>query len=395
MNRKVLWVGDAGVATGFERCTRAACNALHARGWEVRVLGINHGGDPHDYDYPVYPAARPFRREDAFGTVRLPHMVREHDPDVVVLLNDPWNIPAYMRQLECADYQGVTVGWIAVDGNNCRGGALGGLDLAVFWTQFAANEARSGGYEGASAVVPLGVDLEVFQARDRKEARSKERIGIERFSDSFIVGNVNRNQPRKRLDLTIQYFAEWVQEHGIEDAALFLHVCPTGDQGYDLRQLADYYGLAGRVVLSEPDIGNGAPEGALAWMYACMDAMITTTQGEGFGLTQLEGMACGIPQIVPDWSALGEWTQGAALRVPCTSTIATPNGINAIGGIADKAQCIAALDRLYRDGALRHELSCAGMKLASSDCYRWDNVGAAFVQAVKSVLQKPVLKVAS
>jgi hypothetical protein len=34
------------------------------------------------------------------------------------------------------------VGAIAVDGKNCRGADLNGLDHVIFWTKFAEDEAR-------------------------------------------------------------------------------------------------------------------------------------------------------------------------------------------------------------------------------------------------------------
>lgn len=55
--RRLLWIGDAGAATGFERSTRHVCGALHGP-FDVHVLGLNHNGDPTpQYPFPVYPCA--------------------------------------------------------------------------------------------------------------------------------------------------------------------------------------------------------------------------------------------------------------------------------------------------------------------------------------------------
>jgi glycosyltransferase involved in cell wall biosynthesis len=101
----------------------------------------------------------------------------------------------------------------------------------------------------------------------------------------------------------------------------------------------------------------------------------------------MEGMACGIPQIVPDWAALGEWTTGAALKVPCTEIACTPNMINVVGGIPSRRATIEALDLLYRDRNLRSQYSKAGLELVHRQQYRWEEVGQSFADAIEMVLQ--------
>ncbi len=377
---RLLWVGDAGVATGFARVTHGICDVLRHR-WDLHVLGINYTGDPHPFPFPIYPA-RTITGGDAFGVARTAKLATYLKPDIIVALNDPWNIPAYMSKAgNCP-----VIASMPVDGLNCRGRELNGLAGAVFWTKFGLAEAHRGGYTGPAAVIPLGVDLEIFKPGDRAAARTALGLPPRLRESGFIVGNVNRNQPRKRLDLTIGYFAEWIRTNKIADAYLYLHVAPTGDQGYDVNQLATYYGIASRLIIAEPDIGHGVDEEKLAQTYQAFDVQLSTTQGEGFGLTTLEGMACGIPQIVPDWAALGEIFADAAILIPCTTTACTPNNINAIGGIADRAETIDALDGLYRHPEARENLSARGILLVGRDCYRWPQIGQRFAEVVDAAL---------
>lgn len=106
----------------------------------------------------------------------------------------------------------------------------------------------------------------------------------------------------------------------------------------------------------------------------------------------MEGMACGIPQIAPDWAALGEWAKGAACLIPCTTQAVTPSNINVIGGIADKEKTIRALNEMYCDIAMRKEHSEQGLALVNRDEYRWDSVGRAFQEAVESALYPRIVK---
>lgn len=379
--RKLLWIGDAACDSGFARATHYTLETLR-KTWDVSVLGLNYRGDPHDYPYPIYPC---FPGGDIFGFGRIHELIGKIGPDVVVVQNDPWNLPEYMKLTPSIP----TIGALAVDGKNCAGRGLNGLALAIFWTQFALNEARRGGYMGPAAVVPLGVDLKVYYPEDQAKVRhlilgpkAEARMG----QDAFIVGNVNRNQPRKRLDLCISYFAEWVKTREVKNAYLYLHVAPTGDDGYDCAQLASYYGIQSRLILAQPDPFHGATEEQLRMTYNCFDVMFTTTQGEGWGLPTLEGMACGIPQIVPDWSALGEWASEGALMVPCTTIAVTPNKINVIGGVMDREEGICALDRIYRDTDARYRYQEAARKTACQPEYRWEAIGEAFTKAIDEAM---------
>lgn len=384
---KILWVGDAAAATGFARATHAACDALHARGHEVHVLGLNYFGDPHEYPYNLYPAARANRsNEDGFGVARCGELAGTLDPDVVVIVQDHWNMPPYFEALP----DGVpVVGVFCLDGKNMNAATCGlnALRGAVFSTKFGADEARLGGYTGPSKVVGYGVDIDVFQPGDRAMARASAGFPPE-AQDGFIVGTVCRNHPRKRLDLTIRYFAKWLDERDYDDAYLFIHAMGTGGQGYNLKQLATFYSVGGnqrrRLLLTpDVDIATGFDEQQLVGMYQAMDVYVNTSQGEGWGLPVMEAMACGIPCIVPKWSALAEWAADASLQVPCTSYAHTPGGVNVLGGIPDERQFIKALDTLYDATKPGEELTTAGLVLTSRDEYRWANIGKRYAEVLE------------
>lgn len=390
--RKLLWVGDAGCPSGFARATHEILNVLRET-WDVYVLGMNYRGDPDGF--PEFLRGRIWACApggDALGVGRLIWMMDNVKPDVVLFQNDPWHIKYYTAQLDKfkKEYGHVTrVGAIAVDGKNCQGAAMNGLDAAVFWTQFGVDEARQGGYKKPASVVPLGVDSSFYTPGDRAEARRRRKFP-ESHVDAFVVGNVNRNQPRKRLDLTIEYFAQWVKEQQVDDAYLYLHVAPTGDEGFDCQALARYYGIGPRLIMAVPEVFYGNTEAEMLDTYRSFDVQISTTAGEGFGLTTFEGMACGVPQIVPDWSALGELTKDAATLIPCTTTAAAPN-INTIGGLADKDSTIAALHMLYENKEARRTLGQLGRDRACERRFAWRAVGEGFRDSIAAAVAAPIL----
>jgi len=391
--KKLLWVGDAGCPSGFAQVTHNVLETLR-KTYDVAVLGVNYRGDPHDYPYPIYAAPA---GGDTIGLGRLVWMCDRFEPDVIVLQTDGWFVPHYIKQLRTKKPDGTyafpehvdrpIVAIVAIDGPNFQGSWLKDVSHAVFWTDFARKEARRGGYTGPSSVIPLGVDLNTYHPMDRYEARLARGLPRE-FDDVFIVGNVNRNQPRKRWDLTIRYFANWVNTKGVDDAHLFLHTAPTGDSGPDVQQLAQYYGVLSRLILVTPPPFYGVTEQQMRETYNCFNVQMSTTQGEGFGLTTFEGMACGVPQIVPDWSALGELAKEAAVLVPCTSTAINPvaPGLNVIGGVADEKRFIEVLDHLYRKPEWREQYAKAGLARVEESRFRWEHIGQQYVEMLGAMI---------
>ena len=93
--RTLLWMGDAAVACGFARCTHNTLKVF-VDSWDVHVLGLNYTGDPHDQPFKIYPA---WSGGDAFGLNRVAGLITKIQPDVVIVQNDPWNIPAYITKI--------------------------------------------------------------------------------------------------------------------------------------------------------------------------------------------------------------------------------------------------------------------------------------------------------
>lgn len=394
--KKILFVADSPeVPSGFGRASREIINSLDYRcggKYEVVVLGINHRGDPATVPYPVFTAAA---GGDAFGVGRLLWMCDLVKPDVIIIQQDGWYFPYYFKALrkkkanyeyESPDAAAIPViGAIAVDGKNFHGEWIQDLAKAVFWTQFGESEARQGGYTGEAEIIPLGVDTGTFYPVGREGALERQKMGT--LKDKFIIGNVNRNQPRKRWDLTIKYFAEWVHAFRVKDARLFLHSAPTGDVALNLESLCRYYGVLDKVVLYQPEPFYGKPDDDMRDVYNCFDVLISTTQGEGMGLPAMEAMACGVPCILPDWAAFGEWARGAAMLVPCTSTApqSFSPSVNVIGGVADEKLFIAALDKCYREKDHREAVGSYGMARILEDRFRWETIGARWVELLDTL----------
>lgn len=372
---RLLWVGDAVQQTGFARVTHNVLAHLTDR-WDVHVLGINYLGDPHPYPYAIYPA---MLGGDVWGAQRFGDLVRRIEPHMVCLLQDPWIVPKYLNTDAPPDVP--IVAYMPVDGKNlAMAPAVNPLDCAIWYTKFGENEAVRAGYTGKNAIIPHGVDPTVYFPGDMHEARAK--MGLDKVlpKNAFIVGNINRNQPRKRIDLTIEGFARWWHMMGKPaDAFLYLH-CSRYDIGYDVVQLARYYGIAKHMIMSKVKLkpGDAISETALRIMYQCLSAHMSTTLGEGWGLTTHEAMACGIATAVPEWSALAEWPRGSVYYMRCSQTSVTPKGINTIGGVVDPGDITKFLTKAYKDVAFRQDYAKRAVECATRDEFMWPNIANQF-----------------
>ena len=374
---RLLWIGDALVPTGFATVTHAVLNHLR-QDWEIVVSGVNYDGGEHELPYRVMPARQ---GGDMWGMNRFQDLCTEFDPAAVVINNDWWNVAKFAK---IAPAGVPVIGYMPVDGGNLDPAAmeeLNKLHASVWYTGFGHREACAAGFTGRRQIIPHGIDTEMFRPSERHAARRL--LGLNVAPNAFLVGNINRNQPRKRLDLTIQIFAAWIKQHRIPNALLLLH-CAQKDIGWDLRKVAAYYGVADRLILTgAEDMRDLQDAGRMKYIYNSLDVQMTTTLGEGWGLTTMEGMACGIPQVVPDSSALGEWA-APAVKIPCSRTLFHPE-INTTGALVDEAPFVAALQALYQSKSKRSRLAAQGLAHVRSEAFRWDNVAGQFHDLLAAV----------
>lgn len=373
---RLLWVGDAVAQTGFARVTHNIVGRLKQHGWHTDVLGVNYHGDPHDYPYPIWPA---MIGGDAYGLGRLEAMIKQLQPDAVLILNDPWIVRDYLTVIPNGTN---VVAYMPVDAPHQRAGmTLGKLSHAIAYTNFGRKELAMGGFDGPCTVIPHGVDTTIYQPQDKFDARARLKFKrSHKPEDVFIVGNINRNQTRKRLDLTVMYWTDWWVSAGQpENAYLYLH-CSNRDEGWDVIDLARYFGMETQLIMTNPRMTavNCVAESDMPYIYSLLDVQLSTTLGEGWGLTNHEGMACGTPQILPRYSALGEWAAGAAHFVDVTSFQVTPKGINTIGGIADQKQTVEAIQKFYEQPSYRTEMGALALTRARQERFKWDTIAEQF-----------------
>lgn len=372
---KILFIGDACLHSGFATVTHSILHYLHQR-HEVHVCGVNYRGDPHGYPYPIYRADM---YGDTWGVRRFDELCAKIQPDIVCINNDPWNVVRFLT-----DYRPVPiVAYMPIDGDGLpkkTASLLNQLTCAIWYTEYGKKVAEKSGFAGKSEIVPHGVDSKRFRPIEKMEARRT--IGLPQ--EGFLIGNVNRNQLRKRLDLSIKAFSIAYHEYGLKDAWLYLHSAMR-DEGGDLQQIAEYYGVADRVMSpAGKDSFQGVDYDAMPYIYSSLDMQISTSMGEGWGLTTMEGMACGVPQVIPYHSALAEWPSGEVDYVCAPDDFVMPYGVNLVCKVPSARKMAEWIAQYHNgnQGNKRHN----PRQLVTQPQYKWESIANRF----ESIFQESI-----
>lgn len=210
-------------------------------------------------------------------------------------------------------------------------------------------------------VVPNGVDIKKFHPNLDKE-RIRERYGIDK--NAKIVLFVGRLDTYKGCDHLLSAFAIIVRK--IKNAYLIL--VGKGPLEPVLRKTATKFGIKSRVLFA-----GYVKDEELPYYYASCDVFVlpSISEHEGFGIVQLEAMACGKPVITTKIPGVIEVdiNETASIHVP-------PRDYKALA---------TALLTLLKNKRLAKEMGRRGRKLIEEK-YSLEKVTKKIIKLYKNVL---------
>lgn len=380
MNKiKVLWASDLVTPTGF---STVAHNIIKYLGEEFDItgVGVNYNGDPHDYKFPVFPAA--LGTGNVYGDNRVVDLLNTREFDVLFILNDAWVIDRYLRSIKknVKTKLPKIVVYFPVDAEGHDPEWYSNFDIvtkAVVYTKFGQDVVSGVAENIKTTIIPHGVDTEsYYNLGDRWESKTKlfgNRIGdVGDKDNSFIVLNANRNQPRKRLDVTIRGFALFAKDKP-EGVKLYMH-SGVVDSSVNTGKLTVRYGVDSRLIVTSQKRGvQNVPISRLNLIYNACDVGINTSMGEGWGLCNTEHAATGAAQIVPDHSACRELFRDCGYLVKTSGDFMFDNSM-LLGKLVTPEDVANALQILYDNKKYRDSLAEASMKKFTSEEYTWKNI---------------------
>lgn len=321
---RILAWGDYCASTGFGTVMSNIMRNLNNTGnFELDIVGINYDGGPYDSEkWPghVWPAISALRMQgpyhDYHGRQVFLDRLAMGDYDVVFIIQDTFIVlPIVEKILELQRNKPKSFSTIFYYPFDCTPPAewvtqcVAAFDFPVAYTEYAKNESRK--YLGTLAnrhdVIFHGTNTQDFYPlSDKKEVRESV---FPPFADKFIITNINRNQSRKDLSRSFMVLKE-LKDRGHDDFLLYLHSQET-DFGGSLIQLSKNFGLEPGVDWTLPNpqqfsAHSGFPIDFVNRIYNASDCYLTTTHGEGWGLSITEAMATGLPVVAPDNTSLPE-----------------------------------------------------------------------------------------
>jgi hypothetical protein len=158
-------------------------------------------------------------------------------------------------------------------------------------------------------VLENAVDTTMFsKIPDGARAIIRSNMGLP--PDAVLMINVNRNSQRKRQDLSVMGFVELIVRDPTKPYYFIMVTGLNAQQGafYDVSRIFGSeirrHGLnpddfAKRLMLVDTS-AKPLPDSAINELYNAADIGVNTSDGEGFGLCQIEHLYTGAPQLVTD-----------------------------------------------------------------------------------------------
>lgn len=404
-------LADAGSTTGFARVSHAIGDRLvRDYGHEVHCLAVNYDGDSGKWDTPMklYLPTK-YRQNDVFGLSRFVELVADVLPDVVLILNDPYVVLRHIfrnkfdTDLLLARSQPI-IAYMPVDGTNQPptwgllpelvgkippiGGGRGPRFVPVAMTKFGQD------FLGSDEMIYHGVDSETFRPISEgpltlstgdvctTKAELREKLGIP--ADAFLILRVDRNSPRKNFGDTWRAVLPVMKRH--QNVHVWFQCKAEGDS-LEIPQLvtrdpetAARFHWPGRFHTKE-----GWPEQDLVALYSAADLFVSTSMGEGFGLTLAEAASCGLPIIAQKVSSIPEVVGPGGFLLKPERLHAMDSGQDQ--WLPDVKAFTNAIERLYSSSVLRESLGAAGRQHVVST-FSWDVAASQFHELITRVAQE-------
>lgn len=411
---RVLLTGDV-AHTGFGRVTRELAAGLMAIGHEVRVIGINHRGYAGEFAGIVrsqkasladrFRAAGEELASDPLLNVMIPAAelgdAMGHNltgpalrgeleqwpgwiPEAQIVVADPKAMFERLSRdggaIGHAHNHGVrTLNYVPIEGRGLPPSSrvIWGLVEPVAMSEFGAEQLGTllgrevpVAYHGVSdAFRPISAtDPGSWKGRaiGSKDA-AKEAIGL---PGRTIILRTDRYIFRKNYPAFFRVIRPVLADH--PDVTAVIHTVLSDDEGRgDIREsLSREPGAVpvGPVDWAHPQITltrmhdsfRGLTDAELRVLYNAADVYVSPTMAEGFGLCQAESLACGVPVVTTDYSAVPEVVGPGGVLVPPAYYLT--NAYAHEWALVDEPAMTAGIERLIAKPALRRELGNLGRR---------------------------------
>jgi glycosyltransferase involved in cell wall biosynthesis len=291
-------------------------------------------------------------KKTGFAFTELPAVIQQEKPDVVFIYNDLAIIASYIESIKkVIDPRPFKI-WAYVDTTYIMQPQAmidvlnRDVERIFCFTKSWKDSIKSQGITRPVDVLRHGIDFSIFKPIPVQVAR--QALGLPK--DVFLFTSLNKNIPRKRLDLLVMSFVKLIIRHPLKPIFMLIVASKEGGAGgYNLFEIfSRELKLAGepvhiygdRLLITSTDTCYKDED--INALNNCGDAGVSCAEGEGFGLCTFEQMAVGVPQVVPEINGYTEYcTKDNSLLVQPKGRYYIPYGYNPLSG---EAQVVDPMD---------------------------------------------------
>ena len=315
--------------TGFGRVCKNLLNAWLEAGVfdQIEIWGIGYTGWPHSMPVKIYPAQcyESANWNSLVNMTRLARLIegRRYTHLWVMqdlfLLSSPASIETLGKAIQKGDSWGMeSTCYFPVDApiDHWWCNFLSVVNRRVAYTRYGSEEVLNcisrldslcleNPLYFEPEIIPHGTDTSIYYptGEDKTAIRKRLLAGYDWSEDDFLIINVNQNQRRKGLVQTLQTFQRLMAQDHERSFKLYMHMRSVNErEGVDLKVVARALGIEKHVMFGDAAFVGGKallPEEGLNLLYNAADLLLTTTMGEGWGLSVTEAMAAGCPVAGP------------------------------------------------------------------------------------------------
>jgi glycosyltransferase involved in cell wall biosynthesis len=363
----------------------------------TQKLGSGDIGRPYPPGVKAIDAtAMEKNKQVGFAFSELPGVINSEKPDVVFIYNDISVVCGYIEEISKTIQNRFFKIWAYLDitykslPKQMIGIIKSEVERIFCFTKSWKDELKSQGITRPVDVMNHGFDPKSIRQIPKELARQS--LGLPK--DVILFTSLNKNIPRKRLDILVMAFTKLIVRFPLKPIFLLI-VADAGNRGgfslFDIfeRELKQANGsteiFGNRLLITSKDTCYRDED--INILNNCGDVGVSCAEGEGFGLCTFEQMAVGVPQIVPEINGYTEYCdQDNSIMIKPKIRYYVPQAYNVVTGEAqmvDPEDVAKAMEKYAFDENLRKLHGKLGREKISE--YTWENCCAPLIKRLQNM----------